>query len=51
MKKNRKEEIRAVSTLSEIAGYCGFHDIHHFHKMFKRETGITPKQYRDRMKM
>jgi AraC-like DNA-binding protein len=34
--------------LEDIARYCGFHDIHHFYKMFKKETHLTPGQYRER---
>lgn len=33
-------------TLQEVASYCGFSDIHHFAKMFKKITGETPNQYR-----
>jgi AraC-like DNA-binding protein len=35
--------------LEDIARYCGFHDIHHFYKMFKKETRLTPGQYRARL--
>jgi transcriptional regulator GlxA family with amidase domain len=31
----------------EIAAYCGFADIHHFSKRFKRCTGMTPGAYRN----
>jgi transcriptional regulator GlxA family with amidase domain len=30
----------------QIAEYCGFSDIHHFSKAFKKETGQTPGHYR-----
>ncbi|QHW34973.1 AraC family transcriptional regulator [Paenibacillus rhizovicinus] len=32
--------------MEEIAGYCGFADIHHFAKMFKKEAGVTPGAFR-----
>ncbi|QHT63810.1 helix-turn-helix transcriptional regulator [Paenibacillus lycopersici] len=32
--------------MEEIAAYCGFADIHHFAKMFKKETGTTPGAFR-----
>ncbi|CAG7643324.1 helix-turn-helix domain-containing protein [Paenibacillus allorhizosphaerae] len=32
--------------LEEIASYCGFADIHHFSKSFKRKTGVSPGMYR-----
>lgn len=34
--------------VSEIAEKCGFYDQSHFEKMFKRERGITPGEYRRR---
>lgn len=33
-------------TLREIAESCGFADVHHFSKAFKRVTGITPGAFR-----
>jgi AraC-like DNA-binding protein len=33
-------------TLEEIAAYCGFADVHHFAKAFKKEIGISPGMYR-----
>ena len=30
----------------EISRECGYSDSHFFHRIFKNETGITPKQYR-----
>ncbi len=32
--------------IREIALQCGFSDIHYFGQVFKRENGVTPKQYR-----
>jgi len=34
-------------SLSQVAVQCGFVDQSYFTKMFKREMGISPKQYRD----
>ncbi|TVY10899.1 AraC family transcriptional regulator [Paenibacillus cremeus] len=36
--------------LEEVAGYCGFADIHHFSKAFKAKTGQSPGSYRSRMR-
>jgi len=33
--------------LQDIAAYCGFADIHHFSKAFKRSTGLSPGAYRE----
>ncbi|GIP34970.1 AraC family transcriptional regulator [Paenibacillus sp. J2TS4] len=33
-------------SLEEIASYCGFADIHHFSKTFKKKTGLPPGAYR-----
>jgi AraC-like DNA-binding protein len=30
----------------EIATVCGFKTSQYFHKIFKKETGMTPKEYR-----
>lgn len=35
-------------TLAHIAGLCGFADVHHFAKTFKRVTGRTPGTHRRR---
>lgn len=32
--------------IKDIALQCGFHDIKYFYSIFKRLTGITPRQYR-----
>ena len=31
--------------IEEIALMSGFYDTHYFHRMFKKETGMTPRQY------
>ncbi|NBD26252.1 helix-turn-helix domain-containing protein [Paenibacillus sp. T1] len=33
-------------SIEEIAVYCGFADVHHFAKTFKKETGVTPGAFR-----
>ena len=33
-------------TIKDIAQHCGFHDIKYFYNVFKRLTGLTPRQYR-----
>lgn len=33
-------------TQEEIANYCGFSDIHHFSKSFKKKVGVPPGEYR-----
>ena len=34
-------------TIAEIAECSGFFDQSYFNKVFKRETGLTPKKYRE----
>ncbi|MGG1552253.1 helix-turn-helix domain-containing protein [Paenibacillus ferrarius] len=34
-------------TVTEVAAATGFGDISHFFHVFKKENGLTPKQYRD----
>lgn len=34
-------------SIAEIAEYSGFFDQSYFNKVFKRETGVTPKKYRE----
>lgn len=42
----RHELSRSIKPLSEIAYECGFASQSHFTTVFKRETGISPSQYR-----
>ena len=42
-----KEKIRRTeSTFTEIADQMNFDSIHYFTRFFKKQTGITPKEYR-----
>ncbi|MFC5405742.1 helix-turn-helix domain-containing protein [Cohnella soli] len=44
-----KELLSGASlTRDEIASYCGFSDIHHFSKMFRKITGMTPGEWSGR---
>ena len=38
------------SNISEVAARCGYTDRFYFSKIFKRETGQTPKEYRESAK-
>lgn len=35
-------------SIGEVAEKCGFGSLHHFIKIFKKYTGMTPSQYRNR---
>ncbi len=37
---------QGAESLGEVAHKCGFYDQSQFSRLFKRETGITPKEYR-----
>ena len=37
-------------SVGEIAKLCGFHDISNFGRTFKKETGLSPRQYRKQAK-
>ncbi|MFS0722420.1 response regulator [Paenibacillus sp. 1P07SE] len=42
-----KELLRQSSSkVYEIAEAVGYHDVHHFGRLFKKKTGLTPKEYR-----
>lgn len=38
---------QGTESLGEVAHRCGFYDQSQFSRLFKRETGITPKEYRN----
>jgi AraC-like DNA-binding protein len=45
--RHARELLRTTGhTLQEIADFCGFADLHHLSKTFRRETGLSPGQYR-----
>jgi hypothetical protein len=51
---NRQRIDRSISLLQqtskpvqEIAAECGIHDVNYFIKLFKKQTGFTPKHYRE----
>ncbi|NOV01232.1 AraC family transcriptional regulator [Paenibacillus planticolens] len=48
MRVNHAKELLTNTDLSQeaIAGYCGFADLHHFSKTFKKRTGLTPGELR-----
>ena len=33
-------------TVTQFVEYCGYADSHHFHRMFRKSTGMTPLQFR-----
>ena len=33
--------------IQEVAAECGFQDVNYFIKLFKKQTGLTPKRYRE----
>jgi AraC family L-rhamnose operon transcriptional activator RhaR len=35
------------SSVWEIAAAVGYADMKFFHRLFKKKTGVTPRQYRD----
>lgn len=43
--------VRTDYSIQQIAEFCGFADIHHFAKAFKRITNQTPKGFRDEAKV
>ncbi|MDD9265895.1 helix-turn-helix domain-containing protein [Paenibacillus sp. GCM10023248] len=48
MRVNHAKELLTNTELSQemIADYCGFADLHHFAKTFKKRTGHTPGEHR-----
>ena len=45
-----KRMIDDGSSISNIAKYVKFTDENHIARLFKRETGITPKEYRQKVR-
>ena len=38
------------SRIKELAAMCGFQDVHHFSKTFRRYYGVSPSGYAARLK-
>lgn len=36
--------------IQTVALHCGVMDVQYFSKMFKRQTGMTPREYRESMR-
>jgi AraC-like DNA-binding protein len=47
--KYAKELLLQNVSVQQISEYCGFSDIHHFSRTFKRITGVNPSTYRHRL--
>ncbi len=43
-----KELLYSKQSLSEISSICGFNDYSNFLRVFKKRTGMSPKEYRDK---
>lgn len=43
----RKLLLENQLNIDEIAGLCGYNDLPHFRRMFRRITGMTPSNYRE----
>ena len=39
------------NTVTEISEHCGFSSSHYFNKVFKKEKGMSPSQYRNQFKV
>ncbi|TFE27875.1 helix-turn-helix domain-containing protein [Cohnella luojiensis] len=44
----KKKLASSDSKITDIAEQTGFSNIRHFNRVFKNETGLTPKDYRER---
>ena len=42
----QKMLVKTNARIGEIADECGFYDYNYFTKIFKRYTGLTPRDYR-----
>jgi YesN/AraC family two-component response regulator len=48
VERSKKMLLEGTAGLASIAVQCGFKDQSYFTKVFKKETGVSPKKYRDR---
>jgi AraC-like DNA-binding protein len=39
------------ATIAEVAFNAGFRDISHFNRLFKRSTGLAPREFRRAMSL
>lgn len=46
LKAKRILENDPLMSLSEVSSTCGFYDLSHFSKIFKKEYGVSPSQYK-----
>lgn len=42
-----RELVDTIKSVSEISYQCGFNNTSHFHRLFKRKKGCTPKEFRE----
>ncbi len=47
IEKSKELLLNDTISLVDVAGLCGFEDQSYFTKVFKKETGISPKRFRD----
>jgi len=47
----RRFEFRVDHAFDEVVERCGYSDVPSFRKLFKRETSLTPADYRERFRL
>ena len=48
MRKAKEMLLNGEESISAIASSCGFDDYSYFSKLFKKEEGCTPSEFRER---